>query len=175
MQQSNIVQVGDGTGGVTEAFKDRFMMAGPFNEIDVVWMVNRKFIPLRIYLDNEARDLIKVKLSDVVVPGILFLDHEGNVVAIEGIARNVSKRVRIESALRESEQRLQNVLRSMIDPLFVLDTNGVVQVVNPAVEALLGHPPRDLIGMPLQKLILDPPGDGVSGPLATLRPSRSTV
>ena len=81
-----------------------------------------------------------------------ILDHDGNVVAIEGIARNVSKRVRIETALRESEQRLQNVLRSMIDPLFVVGKDGVVQVVNAAVEALLGYAPRELIGHPIGRI-----------------------
>ncbi|MFH2202342.1 MAG: BamA/TamA family outer membrane protein [Elusimicrobiota bacterium] len=35
MQQSNIVQVGDGTGGVTEAFKDRFMV---FNDGSRQWL-----------------------------------------------------------------------------------------------------------------------------------------
>lgn len=35
MQQSNIVEVGDGTGGVTEAFKDRFMV---FNDGSRQWL-----------------------------------------------------------------------------------------------------------------------------------------
>lgn len=34
-QQSNIVQVGDGTGGVTEAFKDRFMI---YNDGSLAWL-----------------------------------------------------------------------------------------------------------------------------------------
>ncbi len=61
-------------------FKDRFMMAGPFNDADLVWTINRRFIPVRIYLDNAAMEHVKVRLSDVVVPGILFLDHDGKVV-----------------------------------------------------------------------------------------------
>ena len=94
-----------------------------------------------------------------------ILDHEGNVVAIEGIARNVSKRVRIETALRESEQRLQNVLRSMIDPLLVVGKDGVVQAVNPAVETLSGFPPRELIGLPFAKLSEEASAGGALAPL----------
>jgi len=72
------------------AFKDHFMMAGPLNDTDLVWTLNRKFVPTRIYLDKEACDLLQVPtpdgkarkllLSDVVVPGVLFLDGEGKVV-----------------------------------------------------------------------------------------------
>ncbi len=72
------------------AFKDRFVMAGPLNDIDLVWTINRRFIPLRLYLDKPSCEFIKVPLadgkernlflSDVVIPGFLFLDHNGRVV-----------------------------------------------------------------------------------------------
>jgi len=60
-------------------FKDNFMMAGPFADPDLVAFLNRKFVPARILMNSEVAETVGLKLSQVVVPAILFLDPDGKV------------------------------------------------------------------------------------------------
>lgn len=61
-------------------FKDDFMMAGPFADPDLVAFLNRKFVPARFYMDEEFAEEVGLRLQDVVVPAILFLDPDAKVV-----------------------------------------------------------------------------------------------
>ncbi len=75
-------------------FKDDFMKAGPFIDVDLVNTVSRKFIPLRIDLNNEFITIggdgevmlvtpegeRLLKLNDVTVPGFIFITPQAKVV-----------------------------------------------------------------------------------------------
>jgi tetratricopeptide (TPR) repeat protein len=61
-------------------FKDKFMMAGAFADPDLVAFLNRRFIPARFDMNTEFADEVGLKLSQVVVPAILFLAPDSKVV-----------------------------------------------------------------------------------------------
>ncbi len=48
--------------------------------------------------------------------------------------------------LQASEQRLRSLVRNVSDIFAVLDTDGVVQYVSPAIETALGYPAESLLG-----------------------------
>ena len=60
-------------------FKDNFMMAGPFADPDLVAFLNRKFVPARFNMNSEFAEMVGLRLPQVVVPAILFLDPDGKV------------------------------------------------------------------------------------------------
>ena len=47
----------------------------------------------------------------------------------------------------------KEIVGTMADPLFVCDSDGIIRVVNPATEQLLGYGADELIGTPFQRLI----------------------
>jgi len=60
-------------------FKDTFMMAGPFADPDLVAFINRKFVPARFNMNSEFAEMVGLRLPQVVVPAVLFLDPDGKV------------------------------------------------------------------------------------------------
>ena len=61
----------------------------------------------------------------------------------------LSERAHAEAALRESETMTRSILDVAPDAIFVLDADDTVVVANPAVEAILGFAPDDLVGQKL--------------------------
>jgi diguanylate cyclase (GGDEF)-like protein/PAS domain S-box-containing protein len=61
----------------------------------------------------------------------------------------VAERRVAEEALRASEGRFRSLVQRASDLTILTDDQGVVTYVSPAVEALVGHRPSELIGLPL--------------------------
>jgi PAS domain S-box-containing protein len=89
----------------------------------------------------------------------------GELVAVEGIVRDVTRRKAVEEALRESEEQMRNVLASMSDALFVLRPDGTLRTVNREAERLLGRGQSKLAGRPFAELFRVP-ADGRTDGLA---------
>jgi PAS domain S-box-containing protein len=58
----------------------------------------------------------------------------------------VAERRRIESALRESEEKYRRLVEDMSEVVYVTDRNGRLTYVSPSVEAVLGYSPIEAIG-----------------------------
>ena len=74
-----------------------------------------------------------------------IFDDNGNIIAIEGICRDITERKQAEEALRESEERLHSVVETSPDHILMLDTDLKIQFANYAwpgltVEELIGTP-----------------------------------
>lgn len=66
-------------------------------------------------------------------------DKAGNLVAIEGIARNITKRKQAEEALKESEERYRTLYNQLDDAIFIHDQEGNILDVNQAACDRLGY------------------------------------
>lgn len=75
-----------------------------------------------------------------------FRDHNGEVVGLIGMVRDVTEERRALAALRDSEARLAQVLHSSPMAVFVLDHAHRVLIWNPACEQLLGASAQDMLG-----------------------------
>jgi two-component system NtrC family sensor kinase len=73
--------------------------------------------------------------------------EDGTIVAIEGIARDVSDRNRAEEALRDSEQRFRSLIGNFPGALFsrALDADWTVHYVTDAIWDISGYPASDFI------------------------------
>jgi PAS domain S-box-containing protein len=81
--------------------------------------------------------------------GRLLRDATGKPVRMLGVTQEITDRVQAEEALRESESKYRTVLETTRDAVFMIDTGGVIEYANPAVERLLGWTPQELVGRPM--------------------------
>jgi PAS domain S-box-containing protein len=68
---------------------------------------------------------------------------------IESVEKEITNRERAENALRESEERLRSFFNSVTDFMFILDRQGIITQVNPAVLRALGYEKDEFIGSPI--------------------------
>src|SRR5919112_1476024 len=61
-----------------------------------------------------------------------FYDDQGELVAIEGIGRNITERKELEDALRQSEERFRSLVQNASDIIIILEANGTIRYVSPA-------------------------------------------
>jgi PAS domain S-box-containing protein len=80
-----------------------------------------------------------------VIAAVIY--HEGKPYAIQGVGRDITRRKRIEEALRQSEERYRAILERMEDSYFEVDLAGNLTFVNSAVCRHLGYSMKELIGM----------------------------
>ncbi len=83
-------------------------------------------------------------------------DGNGQVTHHIGLVEDISEQRRAQAALLESTERLQAVLNAAVDGIVLIDTAGTVQLMNPAVEAMFGYKPEEVLGQNV-KMLMPPP------------------
>ncbi len=74
-------------------------------------------------------------------------------VAVE----DITERKKAEEALRQAHFQLASIAEMSLDAIYRLDARGCFSYVSPAVEALLGYVPEDMLGKSFQAFVF--PGD----------------
>lgn len=72
---------------------------------------------------------------------------------ILAVCRDITRRNRIEEALRESEQRSRAILERTTDWVWEMDLNGVHTFSNPAMTAILDYRLEEFIGLTVASLL----------------------
>ncbi len=67
--------------------------------------------------------------------------EEGKIVAIQGVARDITERKRIETALRESEEKFRKMFESLPNFVAIVNSNLVFVEANPAMKRSLSTDP----------------------------------
>ncbi|MGC8787365.1 MAG: PAS domain S-box protein, partial [Anaerolineae bacterium] len=80
-------------------------------------------------------------------------DEDGNLIAIEGIARDVTERKRAEEEIQRLKEFNETIVQSVAEALLLEDAQGRITFVNPAAERLLGYSAEELIGSPWHKIV----------------------
>lgn len=112
--------------------------------------VKKRYKDIRIHNGKiEAFSLNgKLKGKDVILWGTaskLYGTDESVVGAIESI-RDVSQHKQAETALRESERRLAEIIDFLPDATFAIDSDGNVVAWNRAIEEMTGIKVKDMVG-----------------------------
>lgn len=74
-------------------------------------------------------------------------DEGGNLIGLEGIARDITQRKQIEEALRESEERYRALYNQIDDAIFIHDGESNIIDVNHAACDRLGYRRDELLSM----------------------------
>jgi PAS domain S-box-containing protein len=85
-----------------------------------------------------------------------FYNECGTLVAVEGIARDITERKQAEEALRMSEARIRAMLETAIDGIFTIDHQARIVEWNSAAEQMFGYSRDEALGREMPKLIIPP-------------------
>ncbi|HET8632047.1 MAG TPA: EAL domain-containing protein [Thermomicrobiales bacterium] len=91
-------------------------------------------------------------------PGSVVLPVIGGAIGwLRDLTRTVAaqevERERAEEALRQSERRFRSLVQNCLDVITVVDATGTIRYESPSVERMLGHRPKDLVGMNVLALV----------------------
>src|SRR5919112_606994 len=64
-----------------------------------------------------------------------------------GVIRDVTDRKEVVEVIKESEERLRTLLQNTSDIITLLETDGTVRYISPAVERVTGYRPEEQIGI----------------------------
>jgi len=86
------------------------------------------------------------RVLDVSISASCFSDHEGNQAGVLVILRDITRRKRVEEALRESEERFKAVFETAQDCIFIKKPDLTYTHVNPAFLSVIGSQESSIIG-----------------------------
>jgi PAS domain S-box-containing protein len=92
---------------------------------------------------------------------VLAKVEEGEIVGINGVARDISERLRLERELSQSEERFRYLVQNSPDIVFSTDAEGRFTFLSDAIERVTGHRAADMIGQHFSAII-----DQTTGPVA---------
>jgi diguanylate cyclase (GGDEF)-like protein/PAS domain S-box-containing protein len=95
--------------------------------------------------------------------------RDGEVVGIQGFARDITERQRAREELERREEYFRSLTENALDVIHVINADRTTRYVSPSVERLLGYLPEDLVGKPAEQLIHP---DDLPAMVATARASR---
>lgn len=112
-------------------------------------------------------------MEHVVAP---VMDSAGRVVAVEGLARDITERRQVEEALKRSEASLRALMEGFPDPA-AIERDGHIVYANAVLVTTLGFArAEELVGRRLSEFLADVPGTGVaSGDSTPLTSERRLV
>jgi PAS domain S-box-containing protein len=94
---------------------------------------------VEIYHQDRSRRLLEI--TEVPV-----FDGQGRVIAVEGIAHDITEHRQAEKGLQESEARYRTLFERANDGIFLMRQDQIIEC-NPAAEEIFGRSRNELIGI----------------------------
>ncbi|OIN97311.1 hypothetical protein AUJ66_03720 [Candidatus Desantisbacteria bacterium CG1_02_38_46] len=85
----------------------------------------------------------------------LIKDADGNSRNIIATLRDITKLKRAEDEVVAARDYTDNIIKSMIDTLIVVDPDAKIRTINPATVELLGYKENELIGKPVATIFTE--------------------
>ncbi len=110
-------------------------------------------------IDGDDPAVVRVSTGDDHVWVEIKATAMFDVAGIGGMvltARDMSYRLGLEAALRDSHRRFESLVRHSNDGIVVLDANLKLTYAGPSIERLSGYPPDVLTGQDVSSVVLEP-------------------
>jgi PAS domain S-box-containing protein len=85
--------------------------------------------------------------------GQVYRDDDGRPLRMIGFVRDVTDQKQTEQALADSEEKFRSMVETTSEWIWTIDRNAQITYSNPAVEAILGYRPDELVGRSLQSFV----------------------
>jgi PAS domain S-box-containing protein len=85
-----------------------------------------------------------------------IFDHQGEVVAVSVMARDVTQEMALQEEARRSHDYLQAVLKNSSDMIITTDLEGRIVTFNPGGERMLGYTESEIKGLSIEHIWVDP-------------------
>jgi PAS domain S-box-containing protein len=95
-------------------------------------------------------------------------NRKGEIIGIQGISRDITERKRAEEAVRKSEEKFRDLVESIYDWVWEIDSRGVFTYSSPRVRDSLGYRPEEIIGRSIYSMMKPELARRISGILASL-------
>jgi PAS domain S-box-containing protein/putative nucleotidyltransferase with HDIG domain len=70
--------------------------------------------------------------------------------------RDITERKRVQEVLRENEEKYREIFEGITDAFYRTDKEGILLIVSPSIEKLLGYVPDEAIGKNLGEIYVNP-------------------
>jgi PAS domain S-box-containing protein len=101
--------------------------------------------PLRWFpMEQIRKDGTRLVLENSVSP---IRNENGEIIGFRGVGRDITERLQMEEALRQSEERYRTIMDEMQESYFEVDLAGNCTFANEANCRNLGYPREELIGV----------------------------
>ncbi len=97
----------------------------------------------------ELRDKDGLELSAAISAHLFYDDQTGDLIGVEGVARNITELVNAREDLSKEKERIQTTLESIGDGVITTDVTGVVEYMNAVADKITGWQLAEARGMPL--------------------------
>src|SRR5215208_8126138 len=72
--------------------------------------------------------------------------HEDGEWLFTGVIRDIAERKEVEKVIKEGEERIRSLLQNTSDIITLLEADGTIRYISPAVERVTGYRPEEQIG-----------------------------
>lgn len=109
--------------------------------------------PGRAELTNYRKDGTPYTAQVMITP---VFDEAGNRTNFVSVHSDVTARDKVRLDLEESQDRLRAVLNTAADAIITINSEGVMEGVNPAAEKMFGYDEQEMIGRNVKILLPSP-------------------
>ena len=107
----------------------------------------------QIYLTGQPNKFMKIKYTKkdgntglAELSAFPLRNEKGDIIGFRGISHDVTERVRMEEALKQSEERYRTILTEIEEGYYEVDLAGNIRFVNKAACRQFGYSQEELIG-----------------------------
>ncbi len=97
-------------------------------------------------LPAASKDGKEITIEIALSPISLSHNMENRGRLVLAIIRDITERKGVEEAIKESEERFRSLVQNTSDIITILEADGTVRYISPALERMTGHKPEEQIG-----------------------------
>jgi len=133
--------------GRGELVGKHFSILLPKGKLERAMQLFKKVISGEPLKNIESERITKSgKIRNVILTSSPIKDHEGKIVGVAGISKDITEKKMLEEKLRESEERYRTLFEYSGTAVSVIEPDGTYYLVNKRFEELSGRRKEDIEG-----------------------------